>query len=148
VKPTIQLLPTLLTWLRFAGATIRCLTKGRDTLKFVYVCPLVLCLGECIQGEKKNCIKPFHSVDSVLNKKQVENFYTTLNVLKRLVFEINVTVKFGNNFSKLSHDATIQHVVVCTKDTQCAAGLNCDQTTLRHACNIRAVTTAEEYALP
>jgi len=84
----------------------------------------------------------------VLNKKQVENFYTTLNVLKRLVFEIKVTVKFGNNFSKLLHDATIQHVVVCTKDTQCAAGLNCDQTTLRHVCNIQAITTAGEYALP
>jgi len=65
-----------------------------------------------------------------------------------LVFETNVTVKCGNNFSKLLHDATIQHVAVCTPDTVCAAEFSCDRTMLRHACNIRAITTAGEYVLP
>ena len=69
MKLTIQFLPTLLKWLRFAGATIWCLTKGRDALKFVYVCPMFV----RIQDEKKNLHKTPSYCDSVLNAKQVEN---------------------------------------------------------------------------
>jgi len=57
-------------------------------------------------------------------------------------------VKCGNNFSKLLHEAPIQDVAVCTPDTECAAGFRCDRTMLRHVCNIRAIATAGEYALP
>jgi hypothetical protein len=41
-----------------------------------------------------------------------------------------------------------KHVAVCTPGTQLAAGISCDRTTVRHACNIRAITTAGEYVLP
>jgi hypothetical protein len=81
--------------------------------------------------------------------------------MRRLVFEIHVTVKWGNTPQQCYLSRRyIKRIVGSTQDTQCTAGLSCDRMIMeythdeyRHmlltlgACNSRAGTDAREYAV-
>jgi hypothetical protein len=82
-------------------------------------------------------------------------------VLRCLVFEIHVNVKWGNTLlSRALPRRYIKRGVRCTQDTQCTSGLSCDRMIIEYthdeycdmlltlgACNSRAGSAAPEFAL-
>jgi hypothetical protein len=81
--------------------------------------------------------------------------------MRFLVYEIHVTVKWGNILLSdvICRDDT-QHVVRCTRDTWCTAGVSCDQMIVAYTqyeycnmlsslstCSNQSGTAASEYAL-